>query len=225
MEGGGEASFAVDDRWKISGDVVSLSRKVSVTGAEQNAGFYSAIRLVTPPAVAWPDVDYFAPGLLYGDPSHDGDSSPGGVLNYRARRFEIREDLMSAPLFALSFRDGRWVAVLDPAPRGDTTWTETTAPATAPVIDERIQFGALGAREAPGGGVEFGFWFPGTTSEFTGGRFNTPTVPAVRRRYHPVKAGFSQSYQVEIPLRAERILPRHGTRRVALGMGDTQAAG
>jgi hypothetical protein len=141
-------------------------------------------------------VEYFAPGLLYGDPLHDGDSSPGGVLNYRARRFEIREDLMSAPLFALSFHDGAWVAVLDPAPSGDTTWTETTAPATEPIIDERIQFGALGAGEAPGGGVEFGFWFPGTTLEFTGGRFNTPIVQAVRRRYHPVKAGFSQNYEV-----------------------------
>ena len=192
----GKASFAVVDRWTISGDVVSLSRKVSVTGAEQNAGFSSAIRLMTPAAVAWSDVEYLAPGLLYGDPAHDGDSSPGGILNYRARRFEIREDLMSAPLFVLSFHDGGWAAVLDPAPRGDTTWEETTAPASKPIIDERIQFGALGAREAPGGGVEYGFWFPGTTHEFTGGRFNTLPVQAVRRRYHPVKAGFLQRYQV-----------------------------
>jgi len=197
VEGGHGASFSFEDHWRISGDVVSLSRTVSVMGAEQNTGFLSAIRLITPPTIAWSDADYLAPGLLYGDPSHDGDGSPGGVLNYRAGRFEIREDLMSAPLFALSFRDGPWIAVLDPAPRGDTTWTETTASATEPIIDERIQFGAIGARKASGGGVEFGFWFPGTTHEFTGGRFNTPIVEAVRRRYHPVKAGFAQSYQVK----------------------------
>jgi len=77
-----------------------------VTGAEDNAGFYSAIRLLTAPAIAWTDVDYLAPGLLYGDPTNDGDSSPGGTLNYRAKRFSIREDLLSAPLFGLSFRDG-----------------------------------------------------------------------------------------------------------------------
>jgi hypothetical protein len=63
------------------------------------------------------------------------------------------------------------------------------------VIDERIQFGALGAREVPGSGVEFGFWFPGTTSEYARGSETAP-APAVRRRYHPVKAGFSQSYEV-----------------------------
>ncbi len=195
VEGGGEASFAIDDRWEISGNVLQLNRTVTVTGTEENAGFYSAIRLATTPEITWPDADYFAPGVLYGDPTYDGDNSPGGVLNYRAKRFALREDELSAPLFALSFRDGRWAAVMDLAPRGDTTWAETTAPATSPMIDERIQFGALGAREVPDGGVEFGFWFPGTTSEFTRGN-QTPPAPIVRRRYHPVMAGFTQSYEV-----------------------------
>jgi hypothetical protein len=193
---GGAAAFAVEDRWMISGDVLSLSRKVSVTGTEGNAGFLSSIQLSTEPTIAWADADYLAPGLLYGDPSYDGDTSPGGVLNHRAKRFSIREDLLSAPLFGVSFRDGRWVAVLDPSPRGDTTWAETTAPAATPVIDEHIQFGALGAREAREGGVEFGFWLPGLTEELTGGFGGVKPTPVVRRRYHPVKAGFSQSYEV-----------------------------
>ena len=63
---------------------------------------------------------------------------------------------------------------MDLAPRGDTTWAESSAPATKTVIDERIQFGALGARQAPNGGVEFGFWFPGTTSEFGRGPQTPP---------------------------------------------------
>ena len=195
LTGEGSAAFAVEDKWTISGAVLSLDRRVSVTGTEVNAGFYSAIRLSSAPTVTWPDAEYFAPGLLYGDPAYDGDSSPGGELNYHAKRFEIREDQLSAPLFAVSFRDGRWAAVMDLAPRGDTTWAEATAGAAKPVIDERIQFGALGARETPDGGVEFGFWFPGTTSEFTRG-FQSPPAPVVRHRYHPVKAGFSQSYRV-----------------------------
>lgn len=188
------ARFLFTDRWKIANDVLILSRTVTVTRGEENAGFYSAIRFLTAPAVSWSDLDYLAPGVLYGDPSHVGDSAPGGTLNDRARRFEIREDWLSAPLFAILFRDGRWAAVLDTSPRGDTTWEETTAPATKPVMDGRIQFGAVGVHAIRDGGVDLGFWFPGTTREFTRG--GTPPVPLVRRRYHPVRTGFSQSYQV-----------------------------
>jgi len=199
VAGGGEAAFAVEDRWAISGAVLSLSRKVSVTGTDANAGFYSAIRLVTDSKVAWKDADYLVPGLLYAEP-HTRPTAPGGASNLNARRLSIREDWLSAPLIALSFRDGRWAAVMDMAPRGDTTEEETTAPATRPVIDGRLQFGALGARELPEGGVEFGFALPATTNEFSGGfgfgGRGTPATPIVRRRYHPVKAGFSQSYQV-----------------------------
>lgn len=192
----GNAAFAVEDQWKLSGAVLSLSRNVSVTGAEDKAGFFSAIRFTTEPILAWTDADYLVPGLLYGDP-HTSPSSPGGSLNYRAKRLSIREDYLSAPMFALSFRDGNWVAVMDMAPRGDTTQEETTAPASTPIFDERVQFGALGAYEAPEGGIEYGFWLPGTTSEFSGGFFDrTPSAPLVRRRYHPVKTGFSQSYHV-----------------------------
>jgi hypothetical protein len=191
----GGAAFAFVDRWRIVGDAALLSRTVTVTKGEGNAGFYSAIRLSTAPAVSWSDLDFLAPGVLYGDPSHVGDSSPGGTLNYSAERFEIREDWLSAPLFAMSFRDGRWAAVLDEAPRGDTTWEETTAPATKPIVDERIQFGAVGVHEVLDGGVDLGFWFPGTTREFSRG-IQTPPAPVVRRRYHPVRVGFSQSYKV-----------------------------
>lgn len=189
------AAFAFIDRWKIAGDVVTLARTVTVTRGEENAGFYSAIRLSTAPAVSWPDLDYLAPGVLYGDPSNVGDSAPGGTLNYRAKRFELREDWLAAPLFAMSFPDGRWVAVLDESPRGDTTWEETTSPPTKPVIDGRIQFGAVGVHGTAGGGVDLGFWLPGTTREFSRG-FRTPSAPLVRRRYHPAKTGFSQNYKV-----------------------------
>jgi hypothetical protein len=195
----GGAIFDVEDRWTIAGDELSLMRKVNVIGTEDSAGFYSAIRLSTPSGVKWEDADYFAPDVLYGDPTYDGETSPGGTLAYKAKCFSIREDAMSAPLFGLSFKDGNWAAVLDLAPNGATTQAETTAPATTTVIDEKIQFGALGAREVPGGGVEFGFWLPGTTNEFAGGfgsaGITTPTQ-VVRRRYNPVEDGFTQSYQV-----------------------------
>jgi hypothetical protein len=194
------ASFDIEDRWSISDDVLILDRKVSVTGDEDNAGFFSSISLVTDPNVSWEDFNYFAPDVIYGDPTYDGETSPGGTLAYNAKCFSIREDYISAPLFGLSFNNGNWAAVLDLAPDGATTQAETTAPATTPVIDERIRFGALGAQEAIGGGVEFGFWFPGTTNEFAGGfGFGENTITptrVIRRRYHPVKEGFTHNYQV-----------------------------
>jgi hypothetical protein len=194
------AKFDVEDRWNMSGNDLFVSRKVNVTGTEDSAGFYSAIWLSTQPTVKWEDAEYLAPGLIYGEP-HTNPNAIGGSLFYNAKRFNIREDYLSAPLFGLSFHDGNWVAVMDPLPNGATTITETTAQANKTVIDEKIQFGALGASEVPGEGIEIGFWLPGTTKEFGGGFFGggpgaSNATPVVHHRYHPVKAGFSQNYQV-----------------------------
>ncbi len=184
--------FRVTDQWDASGAVVSVRRKVQVTG-NAPGGFYSSVILTVDPSVGWSDVNYMAPGALYGDPTYDGDRSPGGTLNYAARRFEIREDVLPAPLFALSFNNGASVAVLDPAPRGDTTVEET--PAKATMTDPRFQFGAIGARQPDNGPIEFGFWFPGTTTSYGGGRGAPAGVRSVRR-YHPITQGVAHEYQV-----------------------------
>jgi hypothetical protein len=47
------AVFDVQDRWSISGDVLKVSRKVSVNGTLDSAGFLSAIRLTTEPGLKW----------------------------------------------------------------------------------------------------------------------------------------------------------------------------
>ena len=139
---------------------------------------------------------------------------PGGAFSYAARRLNFREDFLSAPLFALSFRNGSSVAVLDPSPAGNTTTAETQARGADAMTDERFQFGAMGAQQAANGGVEVGFWLPGTVSEFGGrggprggGRAGAPAPEAARppqapppmvyrRRYHPIRQGFTQNYSV-----------------------------
>jgi hypothetical protein len=184
--------FRLTDQWTAAGAVVSVRRKVEVTG-NAPGGFYSSIMLTVDPSLGWSDINYMAPGALYGDPTYDGDRSPGGRLNYAARRLEMREDLLPAPLFALSFNNGSSAAVLDPAPRGDTTVEET--PARATMIDARFQFGALGARQTDNGPIEFGFWFPGTTTGYGGGRGAPAGVRSVRR-YHPISHGVAHEYQV-----------------------------
>jgi hypothetical protein len=108
------------DRWTITGAVLSLSRKVSVTGAEDDASF-SAIRLVTEPR--WrgrTPIIWLRPALRRSVAR--GAGSPGGILHYRAKRFSIREDYLS-PLLR-SFRAG-WVG--DGHGARATTVTGTTA--------------------------------------------------------------------------------------------------
>ena len=187
-------SFRLQDHWSISGAVISVRRRLEVKGGAPG-GFYSAVILATQPEVTWPEIDFLAPALLYGDTAHDGDRSPGGTLNYISRRFGMREDWLPAPLFALHFRDGNSIAVLDPSPRGDTTAVESHAEAGTALIDSRFQFGALGANESADGGVEFGFWLPGTTREYIGPVAGSP-VPAWRRRGHPIQEGLVQNYEV-----------------------------
>jgi hypothetical protein len=87
IDAGGGASFSVTCQWVVDGNILTLNRMLSVRGNQRGAGFYSAIRLYTAPELTWPDVSFLAPGLLYGDPSHDGMRSPGGTMFDERRRF------------------------------------------------------------------------------------------------------------------------------------------
>ncbi len=185
--------FRMHDRWSLNGAVVSVRRKVEVAG-KAPGGFNSSVTLTVDPSVCWSDVNCFAPGALYGDPAYNGDRSPGGVLNYKARRFLLREDMMSAPLFSLSFNNGSSVAMLDPSPRGESTVEETKLTKDV-MTDARFQFGALGACQKNESPIEFGFQFPGTMSMYAFGP-NASSEPRWIRRYHPIVQGVAHNYEV-----------------------------
>jgi hypothetical protein len=185
--------FRVHDRWSLNGNVVSVSRKVEVVG-NAPGGFNSSIVFAIDSSLAWSDVNCLAPGALYGDPTYNGDRSPGGTLNYAQRRFLMREDILPAPLFALSFSNGSSVAMLDPSPRGESTVEETKLLKDV-MTDERFQFGAFGAWQVNNKPIEFGFRFPGSTSMYAAG----PTAaekPRWIRRFHPITDGFAHNYEV-----------------------------
>lgn len=197
---GNQIAFNIEDKWTINGEVLMLDRKVTVNGSKDSAGFSSAIRLFTSPEVKWEDADFLAPGLLYGKP-HTSARAAGGSMYYDAGYFSIREDVLAAPMFGISFSGGNWVAILDIEPDGATTLEETTASASVPVIDAGIKFGALGANKIKEGGIEMGFFFPGTTNEFAGGGFGFgtrgggTTTNITRHRYNPVIDGFIHRYK------------------------------
>ena len=185
--------FHVQDRWSLQGAVLSVHRTVAVEGTDP-AGFSSSVVLAVDPAVSWPDVRFMAPGALYGDPTFDGERSVGGTLNYAARRFIMREDILPAPLFAVSFGNGSSLAVLDPAPRGVSTVAETKL--IEPVMtDARFSFGAIGARQPGEGPIEVGFWYPASVSMYASGP-NATAAPRWIRRFHPVAPGVAHTYEL-----------------------------
>ena len=187
---GGVPLFRVQDHWTLDGAVISVRRDVDVTG-NLPGGFNSSV-VFTVDSVQWQDVQCLAPGALYGDPTYNGDRSPGGMLNYAARRFLMREDLLPAPLFALSFKNGTSVAMLDPSPQGESTVEETKLSKDV-MTDERFQFGAFGAWKEETGPVQFGFQFPGTVNVYAFGP-NAPTQPRWIQRFHPIARGVSHHY-------------------------------
>lgn len=195
ISGTSNTVFHVEDRWTLAGSVVIVDRRVQVTGKDAG-GFSSSVVLSVDPKVSWTELQCMAPGALYGDPTFDGDRSPGGTLNHGARHFLMREDILPAPLFALSFTNGSSVAVLDPAPRGDSTVAETKL-AQPVMIDGRFQFGALGAWQQANYPIEFGFCYPGSTVSYAGAP-GTPAAARWTRRYHPISDNVPHHYQVRI---------------------------
>jgi hypothetical protein len=185
--------FRVQDRWSMNGAVVSVRRKVEVLG-NTPGGFNSSVALTIDPSIGWSDVNYLAPGALYGDPTYNGERSPGGTLNYAARRFIMREDILPAPLFALSFNNGSSVAMLDPSPRGESTVEETKLSKDV-MTDARFQFGAFEVWQADESPIEFGFRFPGTANMYAFGP-NAPAQPRWIRRFHPIAQGVAHGYEV-----------------------------
>ena len=190
---GKKVIFQVHDSWSIKGTVLSLHRKVDVVG-NAPGGFNSSIVFNVDPSVQWNNINCMAPGALYGDPTHDGERSPGGTLNYTAHRFVMREDILPAPMFALSFENGASVTMLDPTPNGESTVEETKLRKDV-MTDARFQFGSLGAWQNGNSPVEFGFKFPGTVGMYAFGP-NASSKPRWIRRYHPITQGFSHSYEV-----------------------------
>ena len=185
--------FNINDQWSYEGSVLSLKRKIQVQG-DTPGGFNSSLALAVDSSVKWTDVNCLAPGALYGDPTYDGDRSPGGTLNYEAKCFIMREDILPAPLFALSFNNGSSVTILDPSPNGESTVDETKLSADI-MTDPRFQFGSLGAWQVNEEPVEFGFTFPGTTTMFGRG-FGTPAGIRWIRRFHPITEETVQNYEI-----------------------------
>ena len=193
IEYGEKVVFNIHDVWSMKGAVLSVHREVEVTG-DAPGGFNSSVVFIVDSSVHWNDINCMAPGALYGDPTYDGDRSPGGTLNNAAHRFIMREDILPAPMFALSFENGTSVTMLDPAPNGESTFEETKLTKDV-MTDARFQFGALGAWQNGNNPVEFGFTYPGSISIYAFGS-NASSKPRWIRRFHPIDPKSIHSYEI-----------------------------
>lgn len=194
IDDGTKAAFLVQDLWQVHDAVVSVQRTVTVRGS--TAGGFSSTVMFSAPKSGWSDASYLAPGVLYGDPTYDGARSPGGTLLYASHHLSLREDILPAPLLGIYFHDGASIALLDPAPRGDTTEIESTL-AQPTMVDARFQFGSFHVSQPQGAPLSFGFQFPGSVQGYFGDHGNAPVF---MRRYHPIQDGFVQSYRVDFRL-------------------------
>ena len=199
LAGANGVVFEFQDEWTAGGGTLRLLRKVTVRG-NGPGGFQSAATFQVARPQTWPEVEWFVPGMIYGNFDHLRDLSIGGRLFYQPGAFSvwIREDRMPAPLLGARFADGSSLAVLNPAPDGATTAAEGASFSLEPMVDARFRFGAIGAEER-GRSLALGYSFPGSEGELSYGR-KTAKGPETdhqwRRRYHPIKDRFVQRYEV-----------------------------
>ena len=194
-----EVSLEVTDHWRVSGGEVTVSRDVIVCGNEDD-GFMTSIGLSRNTPTGWSEVTPFAPGAVYGNcepvPKY-AIASP--ALRRRELRYALcREDRLAAPLFAVRYADGEWLAVLHEgteaastvADSGDIAGGET-------LIDPRLTFASLGCA-ARCDRLENRRLVPGTEGEVT---YSSGQLPLCqrrgwRRRFHPLSEGIVHRYQL-----------------------------
>jgi hypothetical protein len=199
VKGAHGTQFTFEDHWTVDGATLRLNRTVSVTG-QLDGGFRSSATLELTEPKKWPEVEWFSPGMIYGNFAYLRDNSHGAGNYYQPGNYAvwIREDRMPAPLMSARFKDGSTLAVLNSAPNGSTTHAEGNDFSHASRADERFLFGSIGAQEDTKT-IQLGFLFPSSEGQISYGRKSSEHATAHaawRRRYHPIKDGFSHRYEV-----------------------------
>lgn len=191
----GKVSFTVNDQWKITGNVLQLNRNVKVAGNNFGAGFLSTITFINQQKQARSNVNYFAPGMIYGRTENLTEVAIGGKKSGLVTW--IREDRLPAPLFGIQYKDGTSVSILNPQPDGNTIKEDSRDLEVKDLIDGRFRFGSLGVQQIKDN-IEYGYMWPGSEGAYTykGKTYPGGQLNKWRRRYHPVKSGFLQQYKV-----------------------------
>jgi len=134
-----DVSFQFKDCWNLDHGVLYLDRSVEVNG-NAPGGFLSGAVLRVASPQTWPQIEWFAPGMIYGNFDLIPGFAIGGRDYYRpgAYTVRIREDRLPAPLVAALFGDHSSLAVLNRVPRGDSTAAEAMSFSFDVMVDESL---------------------------------------------------------------------------------------
>lgn len=194
------AVLLVRDEWRLTSGAVRMDRTARVQGSAAGQ-FMSRLSMRRADLAAlWNDVEPFVPGVAYGNARR---VSAGSLAGWPARHGGIetaliREDRMGAPLVAVRFADGAWLAVLHTEPDAATVAADCVDPdGGETLVDSRMAFGSLGGTHSSGN-LELGMWFPGTEGEhtYTSGGLPLGQPHRWRRRFHPIRDGLEQQYSL-----------------------------
>ena len=194
-----QTSLKVTDMWAAIGHEVTVSREIAVRGGEEG-GFMSSLTLARTEPANWGLVVPFAPGAIYGDDEPVPKWSIGSPQLRRQGIHQLlcREDRLAAPMMALRYTDGKWMAVFHHASGAATTVADRGKVAGGEaLIDRRFAFASLGGVERHGR-ASLGAFFPGSEGPVT---YSTGKAPLRqhrhwRRRFHPLAEGVRHHYKL-----------------------------
>ncbi|MEN8156704.1 MAG: hypothetical protein ABFS10_07125 [Bacteroidota bacterium] len=192
-----DAILTIHDRWRVTGHLPELHRKIGVSGNSSKA-FLSAVEFEF---VGYDRgaTEYFVPGMIYGGTGQITPEAIGGGRLYEQwdGNLWIREERMPAPLMAVRFDNKHSFSLLNISPDGRTTLEDAHDVQGLTMVDEALQFGSLFS-EHQGDTLRMGYGFPGSEGSVT---YQGDTYPGGqqhqwRRRYHPIEEGLQHAYSL-----------------------------
>ena len=89
VPGPGGVIFHVHDQWTFHDEVLSVARRIAVSG-NASGGFLSSVAFSVKGSFPRSQVDMFAPGMIYGGTAHLTPSAIGGALTYSEGQGKLR---------------------------------------------------------------------------------------------------------------------------------------